>query len=76
MVWEKLIYANSASAGVSDNVVYVGGGGTGYIYAFDAGTGSEKWKFAVGFRGTETSNPLIVRSTGESDYSGASGLMN
>jgi outer membrane protein assembly factor BamB len=75
LIWEKLILPNSASAAVSNKVVYVGGGGTGYIYAFDAKTGSEKWKFAVP-SGLATSNPLVVRSTGEADYSGASGIEN
>lgn len=75
-LWKKQILANSASPAVSNNTVYVGGGGTGYFYAFDAATGVERWRFAVP-GGTMTSSPLVVTSaTAAADYSGDSGMAN
>lgn len=74
-LWTKRVLANSASPAVSNGIVYVGGGGTGYFYAFDAITGTEKWKFAVP-GGLMTSSPLIVTSPTTADYSGDSGLLN
>jgi eukaryotic-like serine/threonine-protein kinase len=72
-LWTKQILANGASAGVSNGVVYVGGGGTRAFYAFDANTGAEKWRFAMP-NGLMTSSPLIVTAT-KVDYSGDSGIL-
>jgi outer membrane protein assembly factor BamB len=58
-VWQKQILPNSSSPSVANGVVFVGGGGSGYIYAFDANTGNEKWKFATP-KGLMTSTPLVV----------------
>jgi outer membrane protein assembly factor BamB len=75
ILWSKQILANSASAAVCNGVVYVGGGGSRYFYAFDAANGSEKWRFAVP-QGLMTSSPLIVTSNNDAGYSGDSGVMN
>jgi outer membrane protein assembly factor BamB len=73
-LWKQRILANSASPAVSNGVVYVGGGGTGYIYAFDADSGVEKWRLRA--TGLMTSCPLIITPKGKADYAGDSGLMN
>ena len=74
-LWSKQILANGASAAVSNNTVYVGGGGTGYFYALDAATGAERWRFAVP-GGLSISSPLIITSPTTADYSGDSGLLD
>ena len=72
---KQLVLANGASAAVSNGIVYIGGGGTDYFYAFDAETGSLKWKFSTP-GASMTSSPLIVNASGDAYYSGDSGLMN
>lgn len=74
-IWSKEILPNSASPAVSENIVYVGGGGNRYFYAFDALSGIEKWRFALGSNGLSTSCPLILKSSGNADYAGDSGLL-
>jgi outer membrane protein assembly factor BamB len=58
-IWKRQILPNSASPSVSNGVVYVGGGGYGIFFAFDAVTGAEKWKLSVP-GSMMTSDPLIV----------------
>jgi eukaryotic-like serine/threonine-protein kinase len=53
--------------------VYVGGVGTGFIYAFDAVTGTERWKFPVGSEGIVTSTPCVIDSNGQIYSLGDSG---
>jgi eukaryotic-like serine/threonine-protein kinase len=74
-IWSKQVLANSASPAVSNGVVYVGGGGTHYFYAFDAATGTEKWRFSVP-NGIMTSSPLIISASNDPHYSGDSGNYN
>jgi outer membrane protein assembly factor BamB len=74
-IWEKQILPNSSSPVVSGDTgqtVYVGGGGTGYFYAFDALTGAEKWKFSTP-SGSMTSSPLVLLSSGVPYHPGDSG---
>ncbi|HET9055976.1 MAG TPA: PQQ-binding-like beta-propeller repeat protein [Chitinophagaceae bacterium] len=72
LIWQKRIYSNGASPIESDNIVYVGGGGSGYIYALNASSGNEIWKFPI--PGVlATSSPLIISATGKPVYSGDSG---
>lgn len=59
-VWSAQILPNGSGAAVKNGVVYVGGGGTGYIYAFDALTGQQKWKYPIPRDGM-TSDPAIGR---------------
>jgi eukaryotic-like serine/threonine-protein kinase len=73
-LWKRQIVAYSASPAVSNGVVYVGGGGTGYIYAFDADSGVEKWRLRT--TGLMTSCPLVITLNGKADYAGDSGMMN
>jgi len=73
-LWEKEILPNSASPAVSNGMVYVGGGGSHYFYAFDASTGAEIWKFPV-TNGFMFSSPLIITAAGQADYSGDSGAL-
>jgi outer membrane protein assembly factor BamB len=74
-IWRQRVLANGASAAVANGIVYIGGGGTDYFYAFDAQTGTLKWKFHTP-GATMTSSPLIVNASGDTYYSGDSGLMN
>lgn len=72
--WSKQILANGASPAVANGIVYVGGGGTRYFYAFNALSGDEIWKFGLP-QGLDTSSPLIV-SFGTVSHSGDSGELN
>jgi len=63
VVWKQQILANGASPAVSGAMVYCGGGGTHYFYAFDANTGVLKWQFSVGNNGIQTSKPSIYGRT-------------
>ena len=74
IIWSQRILANGASAAVSNGVVYVGGGGTRYFYAFDAATSVEKWRFYTP-QGLNTSSPLIVTAS-KADFPGDSGNLN
>jgi len=58
-LWRKNIHPNGAGAAVKHQTVYVGGGGTWHVYALDASTGNEKWKFAI--PDLDTSVPDIGR---------------
>jgi outer membrane protein assembly factor BamB len=71
-LWSKQVLANGASAAVANGVVYVGGGGTRFFYAFDANTGAEKWRFPIGL---SVSSPLIL-SGDTAMYSGDSGMLD
>ena len=71
-LWEKEILPNSSSATAYNAVVYVGGAGSRYFYAFDGVTGSEKWKFNLP-NGLMTSSPIVVVQSGEIYPSGDSG---
>jgi len=62
-IWNKKILPNGADASIANDVVYVGGGGTGNIYAFDAETGTEKWRYPI--TGLMTSKPCIIGKNGE-----------
>lgn len=73
VLWSKPILPNGAGATVANGVVYVGGGGTGFIYAFDAVTETEKWKFRVGSKGIATSTPCVIGNDGEIYSLGDSG---
>jgi outer membrane protein assembly factor BamB len=72
LIWQKKIYANSASPVENNNIVFVGGGGTQYFYALDALTGQEIWKFNLQGALT-TSSPLIVDKGGIPVFCGDSG---
>lgn len=72
ILWQKQILPNGASATAADGIVYVGGGGTRYFYAFDATNGTEKWKFSIP-NGLMTSSPLIVDDAGAPHHPGDSG---
>jgi outer membrane protein assembly factor BamB len=74
-IWQQQVLANGASAAVANGIVYIGGGGSNYFYAFDAQTGTLKWKFTTP-GASMTSSPLIVNASGDAYYSGDSGLMN
>lgn len=75
LIWKKEILPNSASAVVAHGIVYVGGCGTGYIYALDANTGNEIWKFSTpGFGGT--SSPLVIDNVSIPFYPGDSGILD
>ena len=62
--WQKLIYPNGAGAMVAGDIVYVGGGGSHFLYAFNAVSGDPVWTFAVGSEGLDTSTPCVIGSDG------------
>jgi len=57
--WSKEILPNGAGAVVKNGIVYVGGGGTGFVYAFDAVSGAEIWTSPI--PDIDTSTPAIGR---------------
>jgi outer membrane protein assembly factor BamB len=59
-VWSVQILPNGSGAAIKNGIVYVGGGGTGYIYALDALTGQQKWKYPIP-HDVLTSDPAIGR---------------
>jgi outer membrane protein assembly factor BamB len=58
-LWSNEILPNGAKAAAGGGTVYVGGGGSGYFYAFDEATGAEKWKFPTP-GGITTTDALLV----------------
>jgi len=73
ILWERKIYHNSANPVAADGILYIGGSGTGYFYAFDALTGKDIWKYPTpGNYGN--SSPLIVDQLYEPHHSTVSGL--
>lgn len=70
LFWSKTIYSNGASPAVMNGIVYVGS--TDNIYALDAMSGVEKWKFPIS-NGAFSSGPCIVTSNAVK-YSGKSGM--
>jgi len=69
IVWSNNILPNYASPIVVDNIVYAGGGGMGYFYAFDPNTGGLKWKYAIPNLNS-TTTPCIVDDKGQVFYKG------
>ena len=57
VLWKQYVLPNRAGITVANGLVYVGGGGTHHIYAFDEDSGAERWRFAVGSNGLDTSVP-------------------
>jgi outer membrane protein assembly factor BamB len=57
ILWDKKILSNGASPAVWNGIVFCGGGGSHYIYAFDASSGTQKWRLAS--EGL-TNRPLIM----------------
>jgi glucose dehydrogenase len=76
VLWKRLVLPNRAGITAANGLVYVGGGGTHHIYAFDKETGTEKWRFAVGKNGLDTSSPCVVSSEGEVYHPSISGEKN
>jgi len=75
ILWQKEILPNSSSPVEANGVVYVGGGGTGYVYALDAASGNEVWKFRIP-GALMTSSPLLIKFSGEIEYPGDSGIQD
>lgn len=75
ILWQKAILPNSSSPLEVNGIIYVGGPGTGYVYAFNAATGAEIWKFPI--PGTYmASSPVVIDVNGETKYPGDSGILN
>lgn len=63
ILWSKAVATYSTLPVVSDNIVYPGGGGSGFYAGYDAATGDEKWKFPItGSNGT--SRAFVVDANG------------
>jgi outer membrane protein assembly factor BamB len=75
IIWQKPLLANSSSPVEANGVIYVGGGGNGFIYAFNETNGNEIWKFAIP-GALQTSSPLVIELSGEINYPGDSGGQN
>lgn len=54
------IYANGAGPIVAYGVLYVGGGGSHYFYAFDPSNGNVEWKFNTGNAIDLSYRPLYI----------------
>lgn len=59
-IWQKPLINNGATAHVENNIVFIGGGGNGGIFAFDASNGNQLWKFNTGPGGLNTSKGIII----------------
>lgn len=73
-LWQKDILPNGSSPVEVNGIIYVGGGGTGYIYALDAITGNIAWRFGMG--ALMTSSPVIIDLAGVANYPTNSGMMD
>ncbi|MDR6371523.1 outer membrane protein assembly factor BamB [Chryseobacterium bernardetii] len=69
--WQKTIYSNSAEAVSTDGTVFIGGGGSNYVYAFSENDGTEKWRFPM--KAVTTSAPVIINKDGKVVYPSKSG---
>ncbi|MBS1510313.1 MAG: PQQ-binding-like beta-propeller repeat protein [Bacteroidetes bacterium] len=74
LFWKRTIYNNGASPAIANGIIYIGGGGTNFIYAIDAQTGGDKWKIPI-TNSSITSGACIVTPSGV-QYSGKSGMQN
>lgn len=74
-LWQKTILPNSSSPVEANGIVYVGGSGTGFIYALNAATGNEVWKFPVA-GAVQVSSPVVITLSGDVNYPGDSGALN
>lgn len=72
--WQKTIYSNSAEPVTADAKVYIGGGGSNFIYAFSEKDGTEVWKYPV--NSIVTSAPVILNKDGKLFYPSKSGGRN
>ncbi len=70
--WKAKILPNSSGATVYKGVVYVGGGGTWNIYAFDEVSGNVIWQFPVP-QGLDNSSPCVLGGDGVVALPGVSG---
>lgn len=76
ILWQQKIYANSASPVEAHGIVYVGGSGTGKIYAFDAETGNIVWTFDTpNHGGLGTSSPIVIDDVSIPYYPSDSGML-
>lgn len=75
ILWQKTILPNSSSPVEANGIIYVGGGGSGFIYALNPSNGAEIWKFPIG-GSLMTSSPLVIDLSGVVEYPGDSGVRN
>jgi outer membrane protein assembly factor BamB len=62
ILWNDQIYPNGAMPTVKNGVAFVGGGGSGYFYAFGENDGTIKWKVKIS--GLSTSKPYVIDANG------------
>lgn len=74
-LWQRAVLPNGASPVEANGMVYVGSGGTGFIFAFGANNGSELWRFPIP-GALMTSSPLVIELSGELNYPGDSGAID
>jgi len=74
-LWQKTILPNSSSPVEANGMLYVGGSGTRFIYALNAATGNEVWKFPIS-GAVQVSSPVVISLSGEVNYPGDSGALN
>jgi outer membrane protein assembly factor BamB len=64
-LWSKNILPNGSSAAGADGLVFIGAGGYNEINAYDAKTGTLKWKNSdMSGNGLSTSTPCLIDSRG------------
>lgn len=69
--WQKTIYSNSAEAVAADNMVFVGGGGSRFIYAYTEDDAKMVWKYPAS--AITTSAPVVISKKGNIIYPSTSG---
>lgn len=63
VLWKNQIYPNGAMAAINSGTVFIAGGGSSYMYAFNETDGTQKWRSSL-TNGLGNSKPVVIDANG------------